>query len=800
MSTTAHMPKKKSTSPKLTEAYRQEVLADYRLCCVSREVSILARKEVLSGRANFGIIGDGKEVAQVAMARAWRKGDFRSGYYRDQTLAFALGMMNLDEFFAQLYGDPIKDTASGGRQMNCHFTTPMVDADGQYLDLKNRYNTTADIAPTAGQMARGLGLAFASKKFRELPHLCGDLSNEGREICWVTIGDASTSEGVFWETINAAGVLQVPLAVSVWDDGYGISVPKKYQTTKESISEILAGFDGEGGVDIKTAKAWDYPSLRQLYSDTADAMRLTHRPVLFHIQEVTQQLGHSTSGDHRRYKSPERLAFEEAFDCNKRMAEWMIETGLATTEELEVIRQEARVEVIESARRAYRSYHDQVQAERNELVGLIQRLAAEQPQAGAALGRMATELEQLREPFLRYELVRAGRRAAQLVVKDAGQAVDAIRHFNVQYKENGHNWYSKYLMSEGPRSALKVPATPAQYSPDAPQRDGFEILNACFDAHFATNPAVFAFGEDVGMIGDVNQGFRGLQQRYGMERIFDTGIREWTIMGQAIGLALRGLRPIAEIQYLDYLLYGLPALSDDLCTTRWRTNNQQAAPAIIRTRGHRLVGVWHAGSPIGMMLGALRGMYICVPRDMTQAAGMYNTLLRADDPAIVIECLNGYRLKETLPDNVSTFTVALGTPEVLRTGTDVTLVTYGSCVRVALEAADLLAQVGINVEIIDPQTLLPFDLPHSCVASLRKTNRLVVLDEDFQGGATGYILQHILEEQGGYQYLDAAPVTLYAKDHRTAYSLDGDYFTKPQVEDVFDAIYAMMRESDPVRF
>jgi pyruvate/2-oxoglutarate/acetoin dehydrogenase E1 component/TPP-dependent pyruvate/acetoin dehydrogenase alpha subunit len=800
MSTTTSMPRKKPNSTQMTEAYRQEVLADYRICCLSRETSILARKEVLSGRANFGIIGDGKEVAQVAMARAWRKGDFRSGYYRDQTLAFALGMMSLYEFFAQLYGDPVADKASSGRQMNCHFTTPFVDEDGNYVDQKNRFNTTADIAPTGGQMARGLGLAFASRKFRELPHLCGDLSDQGHEICWVTIGDASTSEGVFWETINAAGVLQVPLAVSVWDDGYGISVPKKYQTTKESISEILAGFDGEGGVDIRTAKAWDYAEMRELYVEMADSMRQTHRPALFHIQEVTQQLGHSTSGDHRRYKSPERLAFEEAFDCNRRMADWMVESGLATKEEIETIQKEARQEVIDTAKKAYRHYHDAVQSERVELLRLLEALQREQTAHAAPIGRLVQDLNDLREPFLRFELIKTARRAAQLVIKCEGAAVERIRHFNVQNKLRGHEWYSRYLMSEGPKSALKVPVVAPKYGTESAQKDGYEILNACFDAQFSKNPALFAFGEDVGQIGDVNQAFRGLQQKHGIERIFDTGIREWTIMGQAIGLALRGLRPIAEIQYLDYLLYGLPALSDDLCTIRWRTNNQQAAPAIIRTRGHRLVGVWHAGSPIGMMLGSLRGMYLCVPRNMTQAAGMYNTLLQSDDPAIVIECLNGYRFKETLPANIGTFTVPLGTPEVLVSGSDVTLITYGACVRIALEAAEQLAESGIGVEIVDVQTLLPFDLPHTCVASLRKTNRLVVLDEDFQGGATAYILQHILEAQGGYAYLDSAPVTLYARDHRTAYSQDGDYFTKPQVEDVFDAIYAMMQESDPVRF
>jgi pyruvate/2-oxoglutarate/acetoin dehydrogenase E1 component/TPP-dependent pyruvate/acetoin dehydrogenase alpha subunit len=797
MSTTTTRSKKKAEPAHLTESYRQEVLEDYRICCLSREASIIARKEVLAGRANFGIIGDGKEVAQVAMARAWRKGDFRSGYYRDQTLMLALGIVTLEQFFAQLYGDPLSDTISGGRQMNCHFATPFLDAEGHFLDLKNRYNVSSDIAPTGGQMARGLGLAFASKKFREQPHLCGDLSDHGNEICWVTIGDASTSEGAFWETINAAGVLQVPLAVSVWDDGYGISVPKKYQTTKESISEILSGFDGENGVDIRVGKAWDYPALVQMYRDAADQTRVTHRPVLFHIQEVTQQLGHSTSGDHRRYKSPERMAFEEAFDCNRRMAEWIVETGMATADDLEAIRAQAQKDATAAARWAYRHYHDAVQAERDVLVGLLKNARAEQP----ALDPIIGEVEQKREPFLRYELIKSARRAVQLFkTKNDSTAYAALVAYATQQQTQGHEWYSRHLMSETAQSALRVPVVPPQYSAESPQKDGYEVLNACFDANFGQNAALFAFGEDVGHIGDVNQGFRGMQQKYGIERIFDTGIREWTIMGQAIGMAMRGLRPIAEIQYLDYLLYGLSPLSDDLCTLRWRSNNQQAAPAIIRTRGHRLVGVWHAGSPMGMMLGSLRGMYFCVPRNMTQAAGMYNTLLRSDDPAIVVECLNGYRLKEVLPDNVSQFTVPLGVPDVLRVGHDVTLVTYGSCVRVAEEAADLLAETGISVEIVDVQTLLPFDLPHSCGTSLQKTNRLVVLDEDFEGGASGYILQQILEKQGGYRHLDSAPLTLAARDHRTAYGQDGDYFTKPQVEDVYEAIVALMREAEPMRF
>ncbi len=782
----------------VTEEYRQEVLRDFRICCVSREASVLARKEVLTGRANFGIIGDGKEVAQVAMAKAWRKGDFRSGYYRDQTLMLALELMTLDDFFGQLFGDPENDIFSGGRQMNCHFATPLIDQEGNWLDHKNRYNISSDISPTAGQMSRALGLAFASKKFRELPELCGERSNQGQEVTFCTIGDASTSEGAFWETVNASAVLQVPLAISVWDDGYGISVPQKYQTAKENISEVLSGFQGEDGLDIYTGKGWDYPGLCRLYQEGIAAMRETHRPALFHIREVTQQLGHSTSGDHRRYKTPERLAFEEQFDCNKRMADWMLASGIASEKEIETIKSEAKKEVAEAAHRAFRHYHDAVNEQRQALATALQEACTQHPDV-SALTELAGELGKMRDP-LRFELVKTARRAVFALAGKPGPAKENLAKFVVEEQEKGKRWYSDHLYSNTPKSALKVPVRPAVISGDSPLKDGFEVLNACFEANFAQHPELFAFGEDVGHIGDVNQGMRGLQQKFGVERVFDTGIREWTIMGQAIGMAMRGLRPIAEIQYLDYLLYGLSPLSDDLCTLRWRSNNQQAAPAIIRTRGHRLVGVWHAGSPMGMMLGSLRGMYFCVPRNMTQAAGMYNTLLQSDDPAIVVECLNGYRLKEHLPDNIGEFTVPLGVPEILREGADVTLITYGSCVRVAAEACELLANHGISVELVDVQTLLPFDLPQICLKSLQKTNRVVFLDEDFQGGGTGYLMQQVLDEQGAYRFLDSAPVAISAKDHRPGYGQDGDYYSKPQVEDVFEAVYGLMREVDPGRF
>lgn len=789
------VPKGNKSKKSLTSEYRQQVIDDFKICCLSREASIIARKEVLNGRANFGIIGDGKEVAQVAMARAWKKGDFRSGYYRDQTLVLALGLMNLDQFFGQLYGDPYNDPFSGGRQMNCHFATPFVNDLGEFLDLKNRFNITSDIAPTGGQMARGLGLAFASKKFRENPSLCANLSENGNEVAFVTIGDASTSEGAFWETINAAGVVQAPLAVSVWDDGYGISVPKKYQTSRESISEALSGFASESGsgISIYTGKAWDYPGLCELYQTGVEKMRADHRPALFHIQEVTQQLGHSTSGDHRRYKSPERLEFEENYDCNRRMAEWMLESGIAVPEEIEQIRADAKKEAAAAALRAYRHYHDKVAETRRTVEALLGKLVSDFPDV-TDVSALQSELAQKKDP-LRYDIISVARRALAALGKRQGIAKSALADFISTEMNEGNRIYSSNLLSSSPQSPMNVASEPARYTDESPLKDGFEILNACFDHNLSRDPRLFFFGEDVGFIGDVNQGLRGMQQKYGEERVFDTGIREWTIMGQAVGMAMRGLRPIAEIQYLDYLLYGLSPLSDDLCTLRWRSNNLQAAPAIIRTRGHRLVGVWHSGSPMGMMLGALRGMHVCVPRNMTQAAGMYNTLLQGDDPAIVVEVLNGYRLKERMPENIATFKVPLGIPEILKQGSDITVITYGASVQIAEAAATRLAGSGISVEIIDVQTLLPFDTHQVCVESLKKTNRVLFLDEDFEGGASAYMMQQVLEVQGGYRWLDSRPATLCAKPHRPAYGQDGDYFSKPQVEDVVETVTSIMQEA-----
>lgn len=769
-----------------------EVIEDYRICALSREASILSRKEVLGGKANFAIIGDGKELAQVAMAKAWRKGDFRSGYYRDQTLIMALGLTTLEEMFAQLYGDPATDPFSRGRQMNCHFATAFIDRAGAFTPQRDLFNITSDIAPTAGQVARALGLALASKKYREYPEICGELSRNGNEVCFCTIGDASTSEGAFWETMNAAGVMQVPLSMSVWDDGYGISVPKKYQTVKESISEALSGMGGPvgNGMLIQTARAWNYVELCELYASTTRHIRTTHQPALLHIEEVTQQLGHSTSGDHRRYKNAERLKYEEEYDCNRRFADWIMEQGIATAADLEDIRNQARKDVAEAAQRTYKKYHHAVSLFSTETIAHLQGVRAVHPDV-PELATLQQKLEGMREP-LRYEVLKTARLALLALHHKNSLQKEELAEFIQRERNTGAEDYGQYLYSETDKSALKIEPVPAVFSDDAPLRDGYEVLNACFDYHFTHHPRFFAFGEDVGYIGDVNQGMRGLQQKHGEGRIFDTGIREWTIMGQAIGMAMRGLRPLAEVQYLDYIYYALAPLTDDLCTLRWRTNNLQAAPAIIRTRGHRLVGVWHAGSPMAAMLGSMRGMWLCVPRNMTQAAGMYNTLLESDDPAIVVEVLNGYRFKEKMPENIGTFRVPLGVPEIISAGTDVTLITYGACVRVAQEALSVLQNTGISVELIDVQTLLPFDLPHTCVASLKKTNRVLFLDEDVPGGASAYMMQEVLEKQGGYQYLDAPPATLTAKVHRPAYGQDGDYHSKPQAEDVVEAILELM--------
>ncbi|HEU4904201.1 MAG TPA: thiamine pyrophosphate-dependent enzyme [Flavisolibacter sp.] len=778
--------------------FRNEVLHDYRMACISREASLLGRKEVLTGKAKFGIFGDGKEVAQVAMAKFFQPGDFRAGYYRDQTFAFAIGQATVQQFFAQLYADPdsTNDPFSAGRQMCSHFATSFVDENGEWLPLVERKNISADIAPTAGQMPRSLGLAFASKSFRNIESLkqFTDLSDNGNEVCFVTIGDASTSEGHFWETINAAGVLQVPLAVFVWDDGYGISVPKKYQTTKASISDALAGFqkeEGTNGFNIYKVKGWDYAGLCETFEEGIRLARETHTPALFHVEEITQPQGHSTSGSHERYKTADRLTWEREWDCIRKMREWILANALAVEEELEAIETESKLHVRDSRTSAWSDYLSPIKAHVEKAVDLINGVAAKISGSATELTALSKELSSIREP-LRRDVMRSVN--AALTVAGNDEAAYWLRDFYNDLQLEAKSLYSSHLYNEGPKSALNVEERKVAYAADAPTVNGFEVINHYFDELFAANPKVVAFGEDLGNIGDVNQGFAGLQAKYGEDRIFDTGIRELTIMGQGIGLAVRGLRPIAEIQYLDYLLYGLEPLSDDVATLHYRTKGQQSCPLIVRTRGHRLEGIWHSGSPMGMVVNSLRGMWVCVPRNMTQAVGMYNTLLRSNDPGIIIESLNGYRLKEKLPSNLLDYTVPLGVPDIVKEGSDITVVSYGSTLRIALEAAQVLEKQGIRCEVLDVQTLLPFDRNHKILASLKKTSRILFVDEDVPGGATAYMFQQVMEVQGGYRFLDVAPRTLTAKAHRPPYGSDGDYFSKPNVEEIEAVIRQMMAE------
>ncbi|ASZ11330.1 transketolase [Chitinophaga pendula] len=782
------------------DEFRKEVLDDYKLACESREVSLLARKEVLTGKAKFGIFGDGKEVAQIAMAKYFKPGDFRSGYYRDQTFVFATGIATAEQFFSQLYADPdlANEPFSGGRQMNSHFATPNLDADGQWRDLTKIKNTATDMAPTAAQMPRALGLAFASKLFRDVEALkpFTHLSNNGNEVCFATIGDASTSEGHFWETMNAAGVLQVPMVVFVWDDGYGISVPRKYQTTKGSISAALEGFrkdEHSNGLEIYNVKGWDYAGLCETFEAGIRKARETHVPVLFHVEELTQPQGHSTSGSHERYKTRERLTWEKEFDCNTKMRQWIVENALADETTLVEIENNARISAQQARKSAWEKYISPIRGYVATFQAHANAVAAD-PQADTALVNNVIEtLQAIREP-LRRDILKAAATIVFRHKKISSPALDAMKGFYEQMLNTQKETYNTLLHAEGANSVLNVPVIDPIYEEEAPVINGYEVLNKYFDQLITNNPKVFAFGEDVGKIGDVNQGFAGLQQKHGKQRIFDTGIRELTIMGQGIGMALRGLRPIAEIQYLDYLLYGLQPLSDDVASLQYRTKGIQHCPIIVRTRGHRLEGIWHSGSPMGMTIHALRGMNVCVPRNMVQAAGMYNTLLHANEPALVIESLNGYRLKEKLPHNLGEFTVPLGVPEIVREGTDVTLVSYGSTLRVVEEAMTTLEEMGISCELIDVQTLLPFDIHHSIVSSLKKTNRILFVDEDVPGGGTAYMFQQVIELQGGYRWLDVAPRTLSAQAHRPAYGSDGDYFSKPNVEDVIREVLAMMEE------
>ncbi len=783
----------------------KEILADYRLACESREASLLGRKEVFMGKAKFGIFGDGKEVAQLAMAKVFKNGDFRSGYYRDQTFMFAIGQLSLQQYFAQLYAhtDVEADPASAGRLMNGHFATRMLDANGNLKNLTESKNSSADISPTAGQMPRLLGMAYASKLFRNNKdlHAFTNLSVNGNEIAFGTIGNASTSEGMFYEAMNAAGVLQVPMLMSVWDDAYGISVPQEYHTTKGSISKILAGLqrnDREKGFEIINVKGWDYPALVEAYQRAEKICREEHVPVLVHVDEVTQPQGHSTSGSHERYKSKDRLAWEAEHDCLRKMRDWIIDEVNILPDELDTIELEARKTAKEAKEKAWKAFNDSMQADFQQALSLLKDLAT-QTQETSVIQAITEALEKTQNP-IRLDGVKAVKKALRVVRQESTDAKANLITWLKRVEAENEQRYSSHLLSESEAAALKVAEVKPSYAEDAPEVDGREVMQAFFDTALKRDPLVFAIGEDVGKIGDVNQGFAGLQEKYGELRVTDTGIRECTIIGQGIGAALRGMRPITEIQYLDYLLYALQIMSDDLACLQYRTRGGQKAPLIIRTRGHRLEGVWHSGSPIGMILHSLRGMHVLTPRNMTQAAGFYNTLLQSDEPALIIECLNGYRLKEKMPANLGEYTVPLGVPEVLKAGTDVTIVTYGSMCRIVMEAAQELEKVGISCEVIDAQSLLPFDVHHSIVDSVKKTNRLVLADEDVPGGASAYMMQKVVEEQGAYRYLDAQPLTISAKEHRPAYASDGDYFSKPNPETVFDKVYAMMQEAEPARF
>ncbi len=781
------------------------MLADYRLACESREASLIGRKEVFMGKAKFGIFGDGKEIAQLAMAKVFRDGDFRAGYYRDQTFMFAIGELTLQQYFAQLYAHTSveADPASAGRLMNGHYATRLIDELGALKPLAKLKNSSADVSPTAAQMPRLVGLAYASKLFRHNPGLrnFSDLSNRGNEVAFGTIGNASTSEGMFFEAINAAGVLQVPMLVSVWDDDYGISVPQEYQTTKGSISKILVGFQrtkSEKGFEIFTVKGWDYHELCKVYEAAEKVCREEHVPVLIHVVEMTQPQGHSTSGSHERYKPKTRLAWEKEFDCIRKMREWMLNEGIGSVDELDNIEKEAKGTARAAKEAAWRSFNEEIQKDQRELSLLLEKGESEYPEL--------VELVEIRETMdktlnpLRLDAFKAAKKAVRVMLgKESALKNEIVAWIKRNTTENLDR-FSSHLYSQSEWSALKVKHIKPVWSDSSPLVDGREVLQACFDAALKRDPRILAFGEDVGRIGDVNQGFAGLQQKHGELRVTDTGIRECTIVGQGIGAALRGLRPIAEVQYLDYLLYAIQIMSDDLACLQYRTKGGQKAPLIIRTRGHRLEGVWHAGSPMGMILHSLRGMYVLVPRDMTQAAGFYNTMLQSDDPALIIECLNGYRQKERLADNIGEFTVPLGVPDVLKIGSDVTVVTYGSMCRIVMEAAQELEKTGSSCEVIDVQTLLPFDVHHRILESVKKTNRVIFADEDVPGGASAFMAQKVLEEQGAYEFLDAKPLTISAKEHRPAYGSDGDYFSKPNPEDVFDTIYEVMVESDPDRF
>lgn len=787
------------------EIFKAQILSDYRLAVESRETSLIGRREVLTGKAKFGIFGDGKELPQIAWAKVFKPGDFRSGYYRDQTFMMAIGALSTQEFFASLYADTNHENepASAGRQMNGHFATQSLDANGHWKNLREQKNSSADISPTAGQMPRLVGLAEASKHYRGNKDLkdFGQFSNNGNEIAWGTIGNASTSEGPFFEAINAAGVLQIPMVISIWDDDYGISVHSKYQTTKENISEILKGFqrdEDHDGYEILRVKAWDYPGLIETYEKAEKIARKKHIPVMVHVTEVTQPQGHSTSGSHERYKNEQRLNWEKEFDCIKKMGEWICNTGLASEEDLKALEDEAKKSARDAKKEAWKNYINPIKEEIQAVRGFLAEAVSIATKADY-IKALDNELAATTEP-LRRDGIAAIRRALPYLIHDDSGLKERMKAWLDNALAESHDRYGAYLYSESELSPMNTAAVAPIYSEESETVDARIILRDNFDRLLAERPEVVIFGEDSGKIGDVNQGLEGLQDKHGEGRVYDTGIREATILGQGIGMAMRGLRPIAEIQYLDYLLYALQVMSDDLATVQYRTKGRQKAPVVVRTRGHRLEGIWHSGSPMGAIINAVRGVHVLVPRNMTQAAGFYNTVLDGDDPALIVECLNGYRLKEQMPDNLAEIRTPLGIPETIRTGSDITVVSYGSTLRVVMEAAEHLAEFGIELEVIDPQSLLPFDINHSIKDSLAKTNRLLVVDEDVPGGASAYILQQIVDVQGAYQYLDAKPEALSAKAHRPAYGSDGDYFSKPSAEDIFERAYAIMHEFNPEQF
>lgn len=788
------------------EDFKAIVLADYRLANISRETSLLGRREVLTGKAKFGIFGDGKEVPQLAMAKYFQNGDFRSGYYRDQTFMMAIDQLTVEQFFAQLYANPNteEEPSSGGRSMNGHYATRSLDENGHWKSLKDMKNSSADVSPTASQMPRLLGLAQASKVYRNNEALPEDnlFSRKGNEVAFGTIGDSSTSEGHFWESINAAGVLQVPMVVSVWDDGHGISVPKKYQTTKESISEVLKGFQREGnttnGYEIFKVKAWNYPALMETYEKAVNIARTEHIPVLIHVEEVTQPQGHSTSGSHERYKSKERLQWETDFDCIAKMGEWMVSKGLATEEELKSIQDEAKKHVRDAKKAAWNSFIGTIKEERSEALNHLETLANQSSKSDDLIP-LIEELKANIEP-IRKDILNATRKALRICRHENSDEKSALSQWIQNYQALNAERFNSKLYSSSDLSPLNIEVNEITYAEDAPMVDGRVVLRDNFDHILNKYPEVLIFGEDSGRIGDVNQGLEGLQEKYGELRVSDTGIREATIAGQGIGMAMRGLRPIAEIQYLDYLLYCLQLMSDDLATVQYRSAGGQKAPLIIRTRGHRLEGIWHSGSPMGVILNAVKGMHVCVPRNLTTAAGFYNTLLQGDDPALIIEPLNAYRSKEKMPNNLGEFTVPLGKIDVVKEGSDITVITYGSTCNLAEQAAKELEEMGISIELIDVRTLLPFDNGHEILESLKKTNKVLFLDEDVAGGATAFMMQQVLEVQGGYYHLDVEPKTLSAKDHRPAYGTDGDYFSKPSIDDMVESCYAIMRDVSPESF